>query len=63
MTMIYESPDRGKTVYARELGKSEKTLVSQSDEKTQITVSLSADRFAEFQYMCSQNDIEILEVK
>lgn len=62
MSMIYESPDKGKTVYAREFGKSERTLVSQPDEKTQITISLSADRLAEFQYMCSQNDIEIVEV-
>jgi hypothetical protein len=26
MTKIFESPDKGKTVYAREFGESEKTL-------------------------------------
>lgn len=63
MTSIFESPDRGKTVYKREFGGSERTLVSQSNEKSEITISLDSTRFAEFQHMCKQKDIEILEVK
>ena len=36
--MIYESPDKGKTVYAREFGKTERQLVSADiqDPYTQI---------------------------
>ena len=32
MTKIFESPDGGETVYAREAGSSERTLVSESDK-------------------------------
>ena len=32
-TLVYESPDGGKTVYAREAGKSERQLVGYSYER------------------------------
>ena len=32
MTKIFESPDKGETVYAREAGSSERTLVSESNK-------------------------------
>ena len=32
MAKIFESPDKGETVYAREEGSSERTLVSESDK-------------------------------
>ena len=34
-TYIYESPDRGETVYAREQGSNERTLIGQSWEAYQ----------------------------
>jgi len=34
--MIYESPDKGKTVYARELGSLERTLVFEDKEAKRI---------------------------
>ena len=32
MTHVYESPDGGKTVYEREFGKTEKTLIYQKQK-------------------------------
>lgn len=36
MTMIFESPDKGKTVYMREFGSLNRTLVSSSNESLQM---------------------------
>jgi hypothetical protein len=37
MTKIFESPDKGKTVYAREFGESEKTLYMEDGVRVEPT--------------------------
>ena len=36
MTKIFESPDKGETVYAREEGKTERVLYSESEKKKSL---------------------------
>jgi hypothetical protein len=36
MTKIFESPDKGKTVYAREFGESEKTLYMEDGKPVEL---------------------------
>lgn len=63
MSSIFESPDGGKTIYKRNFGESERTLVSESSERKQVTVSLDASQFSEFAFVCDRQNIEVLEVK
>jgi hypothetical protein len=43
-TYIYESPDGGETVYAREAGKSERTLVGQSEKHSSMMARIKEDK-------------------
>jgi hypothetical protein len=58
-TYIYESPDQGKTIYARESGKTEKILIGKLYDRQS---SLSNDLlWKEIRY-CAENDQELKEL-
>ena len=42
--MIYESPDKGETVYSREIGTTERTLVSESNKAKSMREQLIEDK-------------------
>ena len=44
MTDIYESPDKGETVYVRQAGSSERTLHSQSTRQSDLLKNLKEDQ-------------------
>jgi hypothetical protein len=42
--MIFESPDKGKTVYSREAGQTERTLYSIDDDMKDMFVTIREDK-------------------
>jgi hypothetical protein len=44
MTNIYESPDKGETVYVRQLGSTERTLHSQSTRHSDLYAKMQEDK-------------------
>jgi hypothetical protein len=42
--LIYESPDKGETVYSREVGTTERTLVSESSKAKSMREQLIEDK-------------------
>jgi hypothetical protein len=47
MTKIFESPDKGKTVYSREAGQTERTLHSMDDDIKDMFATIREDRLWE----------------
>lgn len=47
MAKIFESPDKGKTVYSREFGETERTLHSMDDDIKDMFVTIREDRLWE----------------
>ena len=45
--MIFESPDKGKTVYSREFGQTERTLHSMDDDIKDMFATIREDRLWE----------------
>jgi len=60
MSLIYESPDGGKTVYSRELGSLEKTLVKETKKSEIIRVPISLGELID---KITILQIKLLEIK
>ena len=55
-TYIYETPDGGETVYAREMGTTEKILVGQSYKASSLTEQIAQDKlWGEIRRMAKTN--------